>query len=113
MRVARLAIQVQHEGALQTGQRSTSVWFTLDQGTSRRRIPRSEAFVLEVGQHQSNAVVGSQVDRSPAHCSPVFVPAYQKSLATFDAPPRTVTVPPGGISHQPFFAQLSPSGQFG
>jgi hypothetical protein len=49
------------------GQRSTSVWLTLDHGTSSRRIPRSEAFVLDVGQHQSNAVVGSQVKMSPAH----------------------------------------------
>src|SRR5215204_3660147 len=94
-------------------QRSTSVWLTLDQGTSRRLIPRSDAFELDVGQHQSNVVVGSQVKMSPAHCSPVSVSAYQKYLAPFDAPPRTVAVPPGGICHQPFLAQLSPSGQFG
>jgi len=49
------------------GQRSTSVWFTLDHGTSSRRIPFSDAFVLDVVQHQSNAFVGIQVNRSPAH----------------------------------------------
>jgi hypothetical protein len=49
------------------GQRSTSVWFTLVTGMSRRRMPRRDAFVLDVGQHQSNWVVGSQVVTSPAH----------------------------------------------
>ena len=62
------------------GQRSTSVWFTLVIGTSRRRMPRRDAFVLDVGQHQSNWVVGSQVLTSPAHWSPVSVSAYQKYL---------------------------------
>ena len=39
--------------------------------------------------------------------------AYQKYLAPLEAPPRTVTVPPGRICHHPCFAQFSPSGQFG
>src|SRR4051812_45072062 len=82
-------------------------------GTMSFFMPRGVLFVLEVGQHQSKALVGRLVTNSPPHCTPVSVCACQKYFAPFDAPPRTVLDCPGGMLHHPFLAQLSPSGQFG
>ena len=91
---------------------STSEWFTLDTGTRSMRSPFGLLSVLDVRQHQSNALDGRFVTNGPAHCMPASFSAYQKYLAPFDAPPRMVARPPGPICHHPFFAQLSPS-QFG
>jgi aconitase B len=44
---------------------STIVWFTLVTGTMSFCIPRSVLVVLDVGQHQSNALLGRFVVNSP------------------------------------------------
>jgi hypothetical protein len=41
-------------------------------------MPRRDALELDVGQHQSKAVLGNQVKRSPAHWRPLSVSPYQK-----------------------------------
>ena len=57
-------------------------------------------------------IAGQPGRNGPLHSTPLSVCACQKYFAPFEAPPRTVAVPPGEMRHHPFFAQLSPSGQF-